>query len=279
MKNKTRIFGLLLLCISIVFACEPEGSDVLLGKGTNYVRLVESANELNILGVDLKPGEVKPELINILRDVNSQDELNTTATVTIKANDKLVADYNAAHKTTFEPLPTSLYKFSETSVNMASGDFAKIVNLVFDPTKLDPTKSYALGVSIDNGGKYKMRNGQSDALFQIIAKNKYHARYKATGVFTHPTAGPRDIDRIKDLITVNENTVSAELGDLGGAGYFMLLTVNADNSVTITKSGVTPNIDQSYSKNYYDPATQSFHLHYSYNVAAPRIVKEVIKRQ
>ena len=59
----------------------------------------------------------------------------------------------------------------------------------------------------------------------------------------------------------------------------MILTVNADNSVTITPSGVTPNIDQSYGPNYYDPATKTFHLWYSYNTAAPRIVEETLVRQ
>ncbi len=279
MTNKIRIFGVGLMILSLAIACEPVGTDVLTGKGNNFVRLVEAANEINVLGVDLKPGEVKPALVEIIRDVNSTTELEKTSTVNLKVNDALVTAYNTAHKTTFTPLPSSLYKLSETAANFAAGDFNKVVNLIFDPTKLDPTKSYALGISIDNAGAYKLRDGQSNALFQIIAKNIYHGRYKATGVFSHPTAGDRAIDRIKDLITVNENTVIAELGDLGGAGYQMLLTVNADNSVTITKSGVTPNIDQSYSKNYYDPATKKFHLHYSYNVAAPRIVKEVLTRQ
>lgn len=280
MKKYINIIKLLFVgFVATSMSCVSEGVDAIEGKGSSFVRLPAASEDINIFGVDLLPGDKTSDFVEIIRDVTSQSELNTAATVKLKVDDALITAYNTANKTTFVPLPTNLYKLSETEVQLAAGQFNKVVKLTFDPTKLDQSKKYALGITVDNAGNYKVRNGLGSALYQIIAKNKYHGRYKALGVFSHPTAGDREINRIKDLITVNENTVSAELGDLGGAGYSMLLKVNADNSVTVTPSGVTPNIDQSYSKNYYDPATKSFHLHYSYNVAAPRIVKEVISLQ
>jgi hypothetical protein len=280
MKNvKNKIVLLAALLSAFIMACEPEGKDVIAGLGNNFVRVPQAANDINIVGVDLKPGDVSTNLLEIIRDVNSNDELQKTATINLKVDEKLIADYNTANGTNFIAMPTSLFKLSETSVQMASGDFSKNVKITFDPTKLTVGKNYAVGVSLVDAGGYKIRNGLGSALFQIIAKNKFHGRYKAIGVFTHPTAGPRAINRLKEGITVNPNTISVELGDLGGAGYEMLLSVADDNSVTIEKLGVTPNINQSYSKNYYDPATKSFHLHYSYNVAAPRIVQEVLTLQ
>lgn len=269
---KALVLGLVVLAT----ACVPEGKDMIEGMGSNFVRLPAGGEEITLLGVDLAPGDKTAEFLEIIRDVNSSSELTKSVSVSLKTDDALITAYNKAHTTTFVPLPTSLYKLSETNVNMAAGDFSKNVSITFDPTKLDPTKSYALGISVASAGDYKIRNGLGSALFQIIAKNKYHGKYKAVGVFTHPTAGPRDIDRIKDVVTVTANSVTTELGDLGASGYTMTLTVNADNSVTVSPTGATPNINQSYSKNYYDPATKSFHLHYSYNVAAPRIVQEVL---
>lgn len=288
MKNKINKYSLALLALmaSAFIACEPEGSDALLGKGSNFVRLIEGANELNILGVDLKPGDATAPLVEIVRDVNSNAELNKTASVSLKVDDKLIADYNAAQLADdpdfvpFVALPTSIYKLSETSVQLASGDFNKVVNLIFDPTKMTSGVKYALGVSIDNAGEYKTRSGQGSALFQVIAKNKYHGKYYSEGYFTHPTpASSRAIGRNKDLITVNENTVSTELGDLGGSGYAMNLTVNADNSVTITNIGPGGALKTDYQKNFYDPATKSFNLKYSYNATAPRIINEIITMQ
>lgn len=269
---KVLAFGLVVL----VTACVPEGKDMIDGIGSNFVRLPAATEEISLLGVDLAPGDKTTEFLEIIRDVNSSSELNNAVSISLKVDDALITAYNKAHGTAFIALPTSLYKLSETDVKMAAGDFSKNVAITFDPTKLDASKNYALGLTVASAGNYKIRNGLGSALFQIIAKNKWHGKYKAVGVFTHPTAGPRDIDRLKDVVTLTPNSVSTELGDLGGAGYTMTLTVNADNSVTVTPTGVTPNVNQSYSKNYYDPATKSFYLHYSYNVAAPRIVKEVL---
>jgi hypothetical protein len=269
---KVLAFGLAVLAT----ACVPEGKDMIDGIGSNFVRLPAATEQISLLGVDLAPGDKTTEFLEIIRDVNSTSELNNAVSVSLKVDDALIKAYNTANKTTFEALPTNLYKLSETEVKMAAGDFSKNVAITFDPTKLDVKKSYALGITVASAGNYKIRNGLGSALFQIIAKNKWHGKYKALGVFSHPTAGPRDIDRLKDVVTLTPNSVSTELGDLGGSGYTMTLTINADNSVIVTPTGVTPNVNQSYSKNYYDPATKSFYLHYSYNVAAPRIVKEVL---
>jgi hypothetical protein len=98
-------------------------------------------------------------------------------------------------------------------------------------------------------------------------------------VFHHPTAGDRAINEGKVLSTTGANSVRTTMADLGSSGYYMILTVNANNTVTITPSGVTPNIDQSWGPNTYDPAPHTFHLNYSYNTAAPRIVEETLVRQ
>jgi hypothetical protein len=269
---KVLAFGLAVLAT----ACVPEGKDLIDGIGSNFVRLPAATEKISLLGVDLAPGDKTTEFLEIVRDVNSSSELNNSVSVSLKVDDALITAYNKANGTTFVSLPTSLYKLSETDVKMAAGDFSKNVAITFDPTKLDVSKSYALGLTVASAGNYKIRNGLGSALFQIIAKNKWHGKYKALGVFSHPVNGPRDIDRLKDVVTLTPNSVSTELGDLGGSGYTMTLTVNADNSVTVSPTGATPNINQTYSKNYYDPATKSFYLHYSYNVAAPRIVKEVL---
>jgi len=86
------------------------------------------------------------------------------------------------------------------------------------------------------------------------------------------------IDRDKVITRIDDTTAKLECADLAASNYYMILKVNADNSVTLTPSGATPDINQSYSRNYYDPATKTFYLHYSYLASAPRIIKEVISR-
>ncbi|MFN7116912.1 MAG: BT_3044 domain-containing protein [Saprospiraceae bacterium] len=280
-----RLFLMLLAVASLSFvftSCEEEAENEVDGVGANFVRLPDALATPVIVGIELKPGTVSIPLAEILRDANSQNSLNQPVTVNLKIDQTLIDAYNAdkddADKV--ELLPSSLYQADPLDVNMAAGDFSKFFNIKIDPSKLDPAKKYALGLSISGASNaYKIRNGLGGALYTFVIKNEYDGKYQATGVFHHPTAGDRDIDEEKILVTVNSNTVITNLGDLGGAGYQMFLTVNADNTVTIAPSGATPNIDQSWGENYYDPATKSFHLHYSYNTAAPRIIEETIARK
>jgi len=109
--------------------------------------------------------------------------------------------------------------------------------------------------------------------------NAYAGKYQSKGVLHHPTSGDRSINEAKVLSQITDEIVQCNLGDLGASNYLMRLKVNADFSVTITPAGVTPDIDQHWGANYYDPVTKSFHLFYSYNTAAPRKIEETITLQ
>lgn len=202
-------------------------------------------------------------------------------TVTLAVDTTVLTEYNDRVDENFDPLPTSGFQVPTFEVTIPKGQREAVLNAsILDPSFLQSGK-YALGVkivSVSNPG-YKISGNYSKQVIALRVKNKYHGTYHAVGVFTHPTAGPRDIDEDKELVTEEPNSVRAPLGDLGAAGYEMILTINPDNTVTIKEAGATPNIDQKWGPNFYDPATESFHLHYSYNVSAPRIVKEVITKK
>ena len=248
------------------------------------IKLPAGEDEIFTLALDAKPGQVEVGVLEVRRDVKFESELNKTQVVKVSANNAAITAYNTAHGTTY--IPFSGYTVgSETpfdgtnyTVTFNPGEFVIYIKFKLDPSTLDLSKKYAAAFKISEASGAQISASKDKALIEIAVKNEFDATYHASGVFHHPTAGDRAIDEDKYLATVGPRSVRANLGDLGGAGYQMILTVNPDNSVTITKAGVTPNIDQSWGRNYYDPATKSFHLHYSYNTAAPRIIEETIKR-
>lgn len=258
--------------------CEDEVVNPIEGKGDNFVRISEAANDLTLVGFDVVPGVKSARLLDLLRDANSESSLASSVGIKMKIDKAALDAFNAAHPDdAMEELPASLYTTDPLEFSLGAGEFAKPINIKLDPTKLDLTKRYGIAVSLVDASGHKVRSGLGTAVFNIVAKNAWDGRYQATGVFSHPTAGDRAIDRVKDFVTVGPTSILGELGDLGGSGYFMVLTVNADNSVTIDPSGVTPALKTDYQPNYYDPATKTFFLKYSYNAAAPRIVTEQIK--
>jgi hypothetical protein len=303
---KARILFLGLLILS---SCIEEGENEIDGKGNNFLRIVASADADSKINLGSSAFNASPgtsTFLQIRRDVVSGGELAKPATIKFTIDNSIVDKYNAyvdeynayvdeynsdldkdddgveeaeelEHKEHHNILSADYYTLSSTTVDFASGEFAKEIPMTLNPTDLSFLEKYSLGVKITEApSNYIFTSEGNDVLVQVIIKNPYHGVYLAEGVFIHPTAGERPIKRDKDLLTTGPNSVITELGDLGGAGYQMTLTVNTDNTVTITPAGVTPNVDQSYGSNFYDPETNKFHLHYAYNTAAPRIIKEVL---
>ncbi|MES2646635.1 MAG: DUF1735 domain-containing protein [Bacteroidota bacterium] len=200
--------------------------------------------------------------------------------VTLQVDPTIVDRYNVANDASFAQPDASNFSFPTLEATIPKGEREGVLQFTATPDYFS-TAEYAIGVrlvSVSNAG-YIVSGNFNEQVIIIRVKNIYHATYHATGTFKHPTAGNRPIDEEKDLNTTGPNSVEAPLGDLGGAGYYMILTINPDNTVTITPSGVTPNIDQQWGPSTYDPATQTFTLNYSYNTAAPRIVEETLVRQ
>jgi hypothetical protein len=231
-----------------------------------------------ILDFSLSDTTVNMVTLNLAADQPSSEDIK----VTLAVDPAVITEYNARTGENFDPLPASKFSFSTLEVTIPKGEREAVLQgTILDPSFLE-TGKFALGVKIvsSSSPSVKVSGNYGKQVVALRVKNKYHGLYHATGVFTHPTAGPRPIDEDKELATVEPNSVLANLGDLGGAGYQMVLAVQPDNTVTITKSGATPSI-QYLGPNFYDPVNKAFNLHYSYTPAggAPRIVQEVIKRK
>jgi hypothetical protein len=117
----------------------------------------------------------------------------------------------------------------------------------------------------------------NNAATKISVANAYAGKYHCVGIFHHPTAGDRPIDEEKNLVPTGAYTVTTSVGDLGGNGYFMEITVNpADNSVSVAALEGTPELFMTQGQNSrYDPATQKFYIFYYYvGATGNRVIEE-----
>ena len=202
--------------------------------------------------------------------------------VTVVIDNTIVDAYNNANGTNYSIAPSNSYTIVNPGgvVTIPKGSNVGYLKLKLNPINfLGNAYGFGFKISAVSNPGYTISGNSGSGIFVLGIKNKYEATYHSTGVFHHPVNGDRPINRDKFLSTVDAQSNITELGDLGAAGYQMILTVNPDNTVTITPAGVTPNIDQHWGPNTYDPVTQTYHLNYSYNVAAPRIVQEDLVRQ
>jgi hypothetical protein len=133
-----------------------------------------------------------------------------------------------------------------------------------DETLLPIGDSWKLSYeSIMADGRRVVNNGKTN----IAVANIYAGTYQCTGVFTHPTAGPRPINEEKFLTPLSAYSCSIPAGDLGSSGYSVTITVDpATNDVSFSEGVPTDMFAQTGGdkRSYYEPSTGKFYLHYFY---------------
>jgi len=223
-----------------------------------------------VLGVDFTTTAKDVTLFNV--NLGSVNLLSQDVTATLDVNPDLLKG------TGLELLPAASYTIPNKTLTIKAGQRDVPFVIALNSSKIDLSKSYAIPVSILSASGAKVASNLKNAVYSIKVNNIYSGVYKATGVFAHPTAGPRDINKDKTLATIDANTVQLELGDLGGAEQIQLKVDPATNNVTLLgiSREVFPTIG---AVNKYDPATKTFTLNYFYNTAAPRVITEKIKKK
>ncbi|GAO43389.1 BT_3987 domain-containing protein [Flavihumibacter petaseus] len=220
--------------------------------------------------------------------------LNTTGPatediqVTLEQDNTLVSDYNAENGTDYGiPLPGMLTIVNNV-VTIPAGSNTGYLQVTMKTADFSDS-TWATGFRITSVDKdaYGISGNLRSGVVVMPVINKYDGLYHAVGHFAHPTV-PRDFD-LPDLplTTISPRGVSKDLGDLG-AGTKINITINPDNSVTITPgagtSGTTASVrnltgDPVYN-NTYDPDTKTFWLHYGYpNPGPSRIITEKVTLQ
>ncbi|MCR8557826.1 DUF4361 domain-containing protein [Mucilaginibacter sp. BJC16-A38] len=296
MKTKIlQYLALACLLITVFSSCRKEsfGGKENSQAGKTYVWITE-APELD-QHFDVFTDIKLVTMFTIRRDPANKADLQKAVTVTIKSlgQDQLDVLTDTAGYTDLFPL-SNLYTmptaaniasggiFTGTggitktatgfTVNFAAGEFAKSIIFFIDGSKLDLTKKYGSAFQITNFGGFTTKTGYGAIVATVGIKNKYDGVYHADGTFTRYSApgvflDSRTINQDKTLGTVDANTVSSTVADLG-SGDPLNLTVNADNTVTVTFVGTSlSNLPAPYTQvgdNHYDPATKTFTLSYQY---------------
>jgi hypothetical protein len=216
-------------------------------------------------------------LVNIATDVPPTQDI----TLTMGVNADAITRYNALKGTDYKLFPY-IEILNPTVVIEAGTRNAYVHVKVWNANTLDACDNFMAPITITNatgGVVIADALNQGSRLMALPISNPYAAKYKVVGTFVHPTAGSRVIDEVKTLSTVNCQTVTTTVGDLGG--YVLDIKVNDDNSVTIggELSASQPLLPVVGLPNVYDPVTKTFTLNYYYvGGGGNRVIHEVYTR-
>lgn len=248
--------------------------------------------------LSLKPvaGEVNFEfLLNIATDALPTEDITLTLaidTAAVTYYNQTNIKWNKANPTAPPKVVYSKFPYVEVltpTLTIPKGTRNVIAKAkVWGADVLNACDNFMSAISIvsaktASGQDVTIAGNMKSNLMALPISNPYAAKYHSTGVFTHPTAGARDIDEDKDVKTIDCKTVAMSAGDLGGEeSTWVLVTVNADNSLTFAGglSASQPYLPMTGLVNKYDPATKSFTLNYYYvGSGGNRVMQEVVVRK
>ncbi|HMH34534.1 MAG TPA: DUF1735 domain-containing protein [Puia sp.] len=240
-----------------------------------------------LVGFQFKGGSAVPIVLPLLPLAGDSYDLEVTLSVPSvvlgkTVNVTVIADQDAlaAYDPTLEMLPADQYTIPNGGVvTIPAGKQIVPLSLKFDGTKIDFSKNNALAFRITDAQGLVIASNLNIAILKIVLKSEFEGNYTTDGKLTRfagSTEGSGQVDQFDitgDVYfnTVTANSIDAALNIPGFSTVQMTLVINADNSVTITKSVLNPgvNIGNNPGKpSTYDPVTKSFDIHGQYLNAA-----------
>jgi len=187
--NKIKIAVVVLGIALFAVSCNPE-TQTMGDAGQTLVKMLPSGFKL--IPFDAKAVAQSAIVMEVRRDVHSEEALNSATTVILQKDDALLDAYNEENETSFEPLPTSLATTNpaaaadgKLTLEFAAGEFSKsIVVSVPDATKFDFAKQYGLAyklVSVSGTGVKSLAVGD-EIVVQVGVKNQYDGIYEVTAL-------------------------------------------------------------------------------------------------
>jgi Domain of unknown function (DUF1735)/Domain of unknown function (DUF4361) len=238
---------------------------------------------LNSLALDFGTSFVEVDLTQIGTDI--RNEFSGDIKIDLVKDNTLLTAFNAANGTDYNPLPVTAGDLASASYTVTGSKKIVMVRVKVKPSEL-VGNAYALAIRISAASQGEISKMRKIYITEVKVKNAYEADYDSEGVRTSyggpttaaPVTGTFPWSFVKTLSTVNANTCELETAD---GVDLMYLTVNADNSVTISDS---PNGDFATSNDgacTYDPGTRTFTLRYKYFNSAGNLrrMTEVLVRK
>jgi hypothetical protein len=285
MKRLYKILPLAFLCLGLTSCLKDELYTADTTKAQNIVEFTGEPDESSsaesiypIYSHSLNYEDLVPLPVTIR--YSGTDVAPTDIVVTVAIDNASIIKYNtAADDEVYTPAPNTFYSVPSTQVTIKKGEKTADFIINTKPKQMDYDHDYVIPVTIKSATGTGVSGNFGTALLHIVPKNAYEGDYTATGIFTHPTAGPRDIDRHKYVSTTGKYSVRVEAGDIVTEVGLVIDPVT--NNITFT-GGVSPSqpfVPIPGESSYYDPATKTFHLNYQYTgTGGFRVIREEIAK-
>jgi len=106
--------------------------------------------------------------VTITANLTSVNPNTSPLVVTIATDAAQIASYNASHNTAFVALPDSAFTLASTSITIPAGSQYGTTTISFYKSKIDPTTSYMMPISIKDASGKTLSSNENTRFFNII---------------------------------------------------------------------------------------------------------------
>jgi Domain of unknown function (DUF1735) len=222
--------------------------------------------------------------------------------VTLAIDPTALATYVAvAGNIQYTLFPDSTFSFPTKTATIKAGTRLATFSVVFDPSKVDPTGSYMLPITITQAGGITVSANLGTIFFHKLGNpiagvyNVVGTRYNYTGVIGY-TGGPIPAGYVstaaspspKSGLPIDTHTITLDYANLGGNGYQYLVTYDptTPNTVAVVANATLAAAVSNFlvTVHTYDPATKTIHITSTYNNAlggagSDRVIDEIFTHQ
>lgn len=249
-----------------------------------------AAGPLRTIALDLTPGVLTLDVLEIVRETKTAAQLNSTQVVYIKNQNASIADPSSGE---VKELPRNLYTNHPDNpfdgqywkVTFKPGEWKTHLKILLDPSTLLTLSGRAgLGFLLAETPDALISDSKNQIGVEVSAKNIYDGVYRLTWTNYHPTANPAYTGSTTDveMRTTAGNKVKcywplaaaycAPSILNGGLSYFLSqepeYTVNTStNAVTVSNSfpgGLAYTLSAGFTTRY-DAITKTFYAKWGYN--------------
>jgi len=299
MRKVLQSFFFISLLSFLALSCEKESEPFPPVKSQEKPSIsLPDGNNLITAALDLTNTVITVEILEIRRDATSPADLNRVQTVKIAKSNSVLSDLSGAEVTElsrdlYQTHPDNPFDGQYWTITFQAGEFVQHLKINFKPFDLVSLGRVGLGfqlASADNGAVLSAE--QNQVAVEIGAKNQWDGVYRVKYKLFHPTnpditgngtipewdflsSGPTSIDWDVATVMINFPTNSLTyFGDAAGPSLLVRMTVNTDNTVSITNVGsraaalaFPPLVVPPGVTNRYDPATKTFYVAYTWTPA------------
>lgn len=282
------------ISLSMLVSCEKaEETSKIKSNEKTLVLLPEAENGAKNIALDLVASNITVDLIEIRRNTPNESSLNSTQVVKVALSNTAITELIGDGVV---ELPRNVYTSHADNpfdgqywtVTFNPGEFTKTLKIVLNPTALLTLGRVGLGFALAEAPGAEISGAKSKMAVELGAKNAWDGVYRIRYRLVHPTvtiggngtvaewdfpsSGPRSIDW--DFATVFTNFSTGGLtyfGDASGPSLQVRMTINTDNTVTLSNIGPRavplgfPALQPiAGANNRYDPATKTIYAAYQW---------------